>query len=174
MIALPLVTSRLVIDPLVEADAPAVAGYRSDPVVARYQGWAVPYPVEQAAALAGSGQLAMRLGAALVGDAMVAPVDGASHAAELGITLAPGWQGQGLATEAATALVDAVFATGRVRVIAYVDTRNDASLRLFDRVGFRREGHLHLSFMSADGLIDEVLFAITADGWRRPAPDTDP
>ena len=174
MIDLPLVTPRLVIDRLVEADAPVVAAYRSDPGVALYQGWSVPYPVEQAAALAGSGQLALRFGAALVGDAMVAPVEGAAHAAELGMTLAPGWQGQGLATEAATALVDALFATGRVRVIAYVDTRNEASLRLFDRVGFRREGLLHLSFMSADGLNDEVLFGLTADVWRQPTAADDP
>ena len=50
----------------------------------------MPYTVEQAAALAGSGQLALRAGGELVGDAMVATVAGSPHAVELGITLAPG------------------------------------------------------------------------------------
>jgi RimJ/RimL family protein N-acetyltransferase len=168
VIDLPLVTPRLVIDALVETDAVDVAGYRSDPDVARYQGWSAPYPVEQAAALAGTGQLALRLDGKLVGDAMVAPAEAAAHAAEMGVTLAPHAQGRGLATEAVTALVDAVFARGRIKAIAYVDARNEASLHLFDRVGFRREGHLHHSFVGPDGPVDEVLFGLTADVWRHP------
>ena len=41
----------------------------------------------------------------------------------------------------------------------------DASLALFDRVGFRREGLLHHSYRRPDGeLVDEVLFGLTADG----------
>ena len=46
--------------------------------------------------------------------------------------------------------------------------RNEPSQRLFDRAGFRREGLLHHSYESADGLVDEVLFAATADRWRQP------
>jgi RimJ/RimL family protein N-acetyltransferase len=46
-------------------------------------------------------------------------------------------QGLGLATEAAAAVVDAAFATGRRRVWATVRVDNAASLRVAD-VGFRR------------------------------------
>jgi RimJ/RimL family protein N-acetyltransferase len=66
------------------------------------------------------------------------------------------------------ALVDAAFARGRARAIAHVDVRNEPSQRLFDRAGFRREGVLHHSHQSVDGLADEVLFAATADRWRQP------
>ena len=64
--------------------------------------------------------------------------------------------------------VDAVFAAGRQKVIAYADVRNGRSLALFDRLGFRREGLLHHSYRRRDGLIDEVLFGLTADIWRQP------
>ena len=166
MIATPVTTARLVIDLVTVDDAPAISAYRSDPDVARYQGWTVPYTIEQAAALAGSGQLALREEGQVVGDAMVASVAGVPHAVELGVTLAPAAQGRGLATEAVIGLVDAVFASGRARAIAHVDVRNEPSQRLFDRAGFCREGVLHHSYQSVDGLIDEVLFAATADRWR--------
>jgi RimJ/RimL family protein N-acetyltransferase len=173
MIAMPVTTARLVIDLVTVDDAPAVAAYRGDPDVARFQGWAVPYTIEQAAALAGSGQLALREGGELVGDAMVAPVAGTPHAVEIGITLAPAAQGRGLATEAVVALVDAAFASGRARAIAHVDVHNESSQRLFDRAGFRREGLLHHSYQSVDGLVDEVLFAATADRWRQLTDEPD-
>ena len=52
MIDLPVRSARLVIDALTVDDASAVAAYRNDPEVARYQGWSLPYGVEQAAGLA--------------------------------------------------------------------------------------------------------------------------
>jgi RimJ/RimL family protein N-acetyltransferase len=171
VIDLPVRSARLVIDALTIGDAEAVAAYRNDPDVARFQGWSLPYGAEQAAGLAAAGQLAIRVGGPglrLIGDAMLAGVAGTDHAAEIGITLAPADQGRGFAAEAVTALVDAVFAAGRHKVVAYVDVRNARSLVLFDRLGFRREGLLHHSFKRADRLIDEVMFGLTADLWRHP------
>jgi RimJ/RimL family protein N-acetyltransferase len=183
VIELPVRSDRLVIDALTVDDAPAVAAYRNDPDVARYQSWPLPYGVEDAAGLAAAGQLAIRVGergqrTELVGDAMLDCVPATEHAVEIGMTIAPAAQGRGLATEAVTALVDAVFAAGRQKVVAYVDVRNERSLALFDRVGFRREGLLHHSFKGTDGLIDEVLFGLTADLWRHstdgPVVELDP
>jgi RimJ/RimL family protein N-acetyltransferase len=167
----PLATARLVIDRLTPADAPAVVAYRNEPATARFQGWPLPYTIEAAEALATSGQLAVRTGGVLAGDAMVAPFAGSGHEVELGITLAPAWRGQGLATEAVSALTDAAFAAGQAKVAAYVDVRNESSLRLFDRLGFRREGVVHHSFEGRDGLVDEVLFGVSADVWRRPTTE---
>jgi RimJ/RimL family protein N-acetyltransferase len=178
VIELPVRSARLEIDALTVDDAGAVAAYRNDPDVARYQGWSLPYGIEQAAGLAAAGQLAVRARGRVVGDAMLAAVPGTDHVAEIGITLAPTEQGQGLAAEAVTALVDAVFASGRAKVIAYADVRNTRSLALFDRLGFRREGLLHHSYRRRDGLIDEVLFGLSADVWRhptdRPVVEVDP
>jgi aminoglycoside 6'-N-acetyltransferase len=175
VIPLPVSTERLAIDPLTADDAEAVAAYRSRPEVARYQGWALPYTAEQAVRLAANGQLALRHRRELVGDAMVAPVAGVDHVVELGITLAPSAQGRGLAQEAVVGLVDACFASTWSKAMAYVDRRNERSLRLFDRVGFRREGRLHRSYRRSGGWVDEVLFGLTADLWRpRSRPGVEP
>jgi RimJ/RimL family protein N-acetyltransferase len=171
VIELPLVTERLVIDRLTRTDAPAVVSYRNEPSTARFQGWPLPYTIEAAEALAGSGQLAVRTGGELAGDAMIAPLAGSGHEVELGITLASAWREQGLAAEAVIALTDALFEAGQAKVAAYVDVRNEPSLRLFDRLGFRREGLVHHSFEGRDGLVDEVLFGVSADLWRRPTTE---
>jgi RimJ/RimL family protein N-acetyltransferase len=182
---LPLTTERLRIDRLVADDATALAAYRNDESVARWQSWSRPYSLEQAratiATMAGDtpGQpghrvnLALRENAALVGDVYVHVPAEAAHTADVGVTLAPSAQGRGLATEAVIAVVDALFDGGDVvKAVAYVDPRNEPSLKLFDRIGFRREGYLSHSFREADGSYsDEVLFGLTADVWRHAVPD---
>jgi len=47
--------------------------------------------------------------------------------------------GRGYATEAARAVLDAAFATGRRRVWATVRSWNAPSLRVLDKLGFRRD-----------------------------------
>jgi RimJ/RimL family protein N-acetyltransferase len=168
---LPLRTARLLIDRMTRADGPELAAYRNDPETARYQGWSLPCTIEAAEAVAVSGQLALRGRGGLAGDAMIAPFGGSNHEVELGITLAPGWRGQGLAAEAVEALVDACFRAGKVKVSVFVDVRNERSQRLFEGLGFRREGLIHYSFRARDGLVDEVLFSMAADLWRRPKHD---
>jgi RimJ/RimL family protein N-acetyltransferase len=171
VIDLPVTTERLVIDRLTRDDRPALVGYRNDARTAQFQAWPLPYTLEAAAALASSGQVALRADGELAGDAMVRPFAGSEHDVELGITLAPSARGRGLATEAVTALTDALFGAGRVKVAAYVDVRNGPSLRLFDRLGFRREGLVHHGFKGRDGLVDEVLFGLSADLWRKPTTE---
>lgn len=65
-----------------------------------------------------------------------------NQTAEIGYVLNPQFGGQGYATEAAAALVGALFATGTFRrITARLDTRNDASARVLERLRFRREAH---------------------------------
>jgi RimJ/RimL family protein N-acetyltransferase len=59
---------------------------------------------------------------------------------ELAYELLPRAQGQGYATEAARALLDAAFDTGRRRIWASIGSWNAASLRVAEKLGFRR-GH---------------------------------
>lgn len=165
-------TERLIIDRLTLNDVDRLLSYKNDPAVAQFQGWSMPF--EQAHAerlvaatladhLAGGGQLALRTtNRMLVGDLMVAPVPGTEHAVELGITLAAERQGEGLATEAVTAVVNALFALESVhKIVAYVGVANVASQRLFERAGFQREGLLRDSYVGRDGaMVDEVLFGL--------------
>jgi RimJ/RimL family protein N-acetyltransferase len=61
---------------------------------------------------------------------------------ELGYIFNPRFRRMGYASEAAAALTDRAFAEfGARRIMARCDPRNEASWRLLERIGFRREGH---------------------------------
>ena len=61
--------------------------------------------------------------------------------AQVGFSLHRRWQGRGLAAEAVEAACELLFArAGMRRIEAVTDTRNTSSIRLLERLGFRREG----------------------------------
>jgi RimJ/RimL family protein N-acetyltransferase len=70
----------------------------------------------------------------------------------------PEWHGQGYATEAVAALIDIAFTGLKLRrVIACCYADNDASWRLMERVGMRREGHSVRSTLHRDGTWRDFL-----------------
>jgi RimJ/RimL family protein N-acetyltransferase len=151
-----LASPRLSLRLLRDEDAETFAAYRSDPEVARYQGWDTPYPLAEAQAfitlltaptppLPGEWyQLGLELkdGGALIGDcAFIVRADDPRQA-EIGYSLARAYQGQGYGSEAVSRLLDFLFGeAGLHRVVAITDVGNTASIRLLERVGFRREAH---------------------------------
>ena len=175
---LPVVTERLVIRRFAVADVAAVAAYRSDPEVARYQSWDAPVPeasarqlvAEFAAAEEGAPgwfQYAVELrdGGVLAGDVGLC-LDENRMQAELGFTLARAHQGRGYATEAARCVLDRAFGAGLRRVSAECDARNTASARLLERLGFRREGHRRRHTWLKGEWTDDLLFGLLAEEWR--------
>jgi RimJ/RimL family protein N-acetyltransferase len=58
---------------------------------------------------------------------------------ELAYELLPRAHGYGYATEAARALLDAAFATGRSRIWSTIGSWNAPSLRVAEKLGFRRD-----------------------------------
>ena len=147
-------TTHMLLTPLSSDDAAEIFAYRVDPQVARYQGF-VPGtladvvdfiessdasgPVVEDAwrqfgmHLRDSGLLVGDLGFRLLGFRLPA---GMPRQAEIGITLAPGHQGRGLAMEALFAVMDYLFGDlGMHRVFASADPRNMRSIALLSRVG---------------------------------------
>lgn len=178
MIALPLATARLVVRRFTDADAEALAAYRSHPDVARFQNWDPPYTVDDARELiAGSAdsdlpalgewvQVGVEHGGALIGDVGVF-VDSGGGVAEVGYSLHPDHQGNGFATEAVGAVVDALLAGGVHRVEAGVDPENVASRRLLERLGFEREGLARRAYRLRDHFVDDERWALLADDRAR-------
>lgn len=174
-------TARLVVRRFCPADVPPFAAYRSDPEVARYQSWDVPFSEEQAERfVAGMSDddpdtpgswfqfaVAEAVGGALVGD-VAAYVDADDpRQARVGITLAADAQGRGYGTEALTVLLDYLLVDrGKHRVTADCDARNVASARLLERVGMRREGHHLRSSWWKGEWTDEYLYALLTEEWR--------
>lgn len=178
-------TARLVVRRFRPEDAATFAAYRSDPDVARYQGWSTPFPVASAerfiASLAddhpgtpgGWFQLAIEEAdsGAHVGDLALHTHDD-PRLATIGVTLAPAAQGRGYATEAVGALLTWLVDEREVhRVVADCDPRNRAIAQLLVRLGFRHEGHHVASYWDPDeGWLDEDVYALLADEWRAARP----
>ena len=169
-------TERLVVRRFEPADVEAFAAYRSDPAVARYQVWTAPVPAEDARCLVaefaaadeqapGWFQYAVEAGGVLVGDVAICRHDNGLQA-ELGFTLATAHQGRGYAGEAVRSVLDRVFATGVRRVSAECDARNAASVRLLERLGFRREGLRREHTWLKGEWTDDLLFGLLAREWR--------
>jgi ribosomal-protein-alanine N-acetyltransferase len=94
---------------------------------------------------------------------------GAFQNAYLGYWIDQHHQGRGLATEAVRATTTFAFSTARLhRVQAAVMPRNSASLRVLEKVGYRREGFSERYLYIAGRWEDHVLYAMTAEEWVTP------
>lgn len=87
--------------------------------------------------------------------------------AEIGWTLRPCEQGNGYATEAVGALIDACFGPlGLRRLTAVCFAVNEPSWRLMERLGMRREAHtVAESLHESLGWMDSYGYALLADEW---------
>jgi RimJ/RimL family protein N-acetyltransferase len=139
-----LVTARFVLTP----QEPADAGWLAALFTARGRGEvSVDEARERVARMhaltaehgIGAFVLRPRDGGPPVGYAAVVVGRGTVAEPELAFELLPEAHGRGYATEAARAVLDAAHATGRRRVWASVRPWNVASVRVADKLGFRRD-----------------------------------
>ncbi len=86
---------------------------------------------------------------------------------EIGYSIARTHWNRGFCTEAAAAVVDAVFSThpDLNRVHARADHRNTASQRVMEKLGMQKEGILRKSRVERGEAIDEAWFAILRSEW---------
>jgi RimJ/RimL family protein N-acetyltransferase len=80
--------------------------------------------------------------------------------AEVGYTLASEYHRQGYGSEALGLLVDRAFAEPEIhRLEAVCSVDNEASWRLLERMGFRREGRLSAYYVINGRRVDHYLYA---------------
>lgn len=171
--------SRLIVDGLRPADAAVLFQYRSDPAVARYQGWRPRSESDAADFIAAQSTVAfataghwsqrsirLRDGGALIGDLGLHFPDESDGAVELGISLAPPYQGHGYAREALALMLDLLFGPlAYRRAIASVDPRNLPSVSLLRALGMRQEAHHVASLFLQGEWVDDLVFALLASEW---------
>lgn len=88
------------------------------------------------------------------------------RSASLGYCLGEAAWGRGYATEAAGALLEWAFDTLDLnRVQAETDTRNAASARVLEKLGFRREGTLREDCVVAGDVSDSWVFGLLRREW---------
>ncbi|MFE2647198.1 GNAT family N-acetyltransferase [Streptomyces nigra] len=93
------------------------------------------------------------------------------RSASLGYVLGDAMWGHGYATEAAHALLRWAFETLDLnRVQAEADTRNAASARVLEKVGFVREGTLREDCVVNGEVSDSWVYGLLGREWRPSAP----
>lgn len=173
-------SDRLLVRRFRDEDAESLAAYRSDPEVARYQGWEPPMSFDEARGFVhgladehpdAPGKWFQYAIEELetgehIGDVASHTRDDDPRTATIGVTLRRGSQGAGYATEAVRLLLEYLLVDRRKhRVIADCDPRNAAVVGLLERVGMRREAHHVQSYWDGSGWTDEYVYAILADEW---------
>jgi RimJ/RimL family protein N-acetyltransferase len=96
-----------------------------------------------------------------------------SRQGELGYMFNPEYHGRGLATEAVLVLLRFGFEElGLHRIIGRCSGRNDASARLLERLGMRREAHFVGAAFVKGEWRDELVYAMLRHEWtaRSDAP----
>ena len=171
-LALPLRTPRLTLRPYRHDDVAATAAIYGDPDVTRYlleEPWAEADALERVAGRmtrdgldspARALALVIEADERLIGDVALWLIDDTGRSAEIGWVVSPAMAGCGIATEAASALLDAAFDQGGLhRVQAQLDARNVASARVCERLGMTREAHLRQNWWSKGEWSDTLIYA---------------
>jgi RimJ/RimL family protein N-acetyltransferase len=110
---------------------------------------------------------------ALVGDVNLVWVSREHEQGEIGFVLHPDHHGQGLAREGAEVMLELGFAgLGLHRIVGRCDGRNNASMRVMEKLGMRREAHFRQNEIVKGERTDEVVYAMLADEWGGPPPRT--
>lgn len=182
----PIETQRLILRAFEDGDLNPFLAYRNHPDVARYQSWesislarAQAFIQEQKSLTPGQPgqwfQFAVTLKDAglLIGDVGLQVLVQHPRQAQLGLSFNPEYHGQGLATEALTAVLDYAFINLDLhRVLAVLDAENDRARALLERAGLRREGHFLKNAWFKGHWADEFLYAVLQAEWlpRRGLP----
>ncbi|WP_340023617.1 GNAT family protein [Paenibacillus sp. FSL K6-1096] len=173
-------TERLMLRHFEIQDVNALYQYRSDPEIARFQSWEnYTYEAAEAFVQAQIAQkpdepgtwlqyaIALADSNQLIGDCAVHTLQAEPRMVEIGYTLAPEHQGKGYVHEALGGLFGYIFDTlDKHKIIAFTDVRNGKSIRVLERKGMRREGHLLQNYWSKGSWTDEYQYALLASEWR--------
>lgn len=174
-----LETPRLRLRPFADTDADAIYALQSNPRVLRY--WDSPPWTDRARAQAflaacrqmaedGSGvrwAIETRADRAFLGWCAMFRWNPVYRSLGIGYCLdEPGW-GRGHATEAVRALLQWAYDTLDLnRVEAELDTRNAASARVLEKLGFEREGLRREDCVVAGEVSDSWIYGLLRRDWR--------
>lgn len=173
-----LETERLILRPLRMEDTSSLFEYRSDSEANKYQGW-IPKTMEEVTDFItknpsqfNTPETWFQLAAIdkekeiVVGDVGVHFFGNENKQVELGCTLNKIYQNKGYATEALTGLIDFLFCDlEKHRIITSIDPQNIDSIRLVERIGFRKEGHFIKSLFLNNEWVDDVIYALIEEDW---------
>ena len=174
-------TERLLLRPIRLDDADAIFQYRSDPKSNQFQGW-IPETIDDVHEFINNKVapvmdivgtwyqfvIIKKETHEVIGDVGVHFLDSEKQQVEVGCTLAKNHQGKGYATEALNEMIRYLFdRVQKHRIIASLDPQNSQSIKLIERLGFRKEAHFKKSIQIRGKWADDVVYAILKDEWMK-------
>lgn len=177
---LQLETNRLILRPIEKNDAEAVFSYRSDAWINRYQGWIpaalsdvyyfINYKVSQEINLPGTWVqfvVILKDQNQIIGDIGVHFLSADTFQVEMGCTLHQMYHGKGYALEALKQMLHYLFdQLNKRRIIASIDPRNESSIKLYEKLGFRKEAHFRESIYLNGEWVDDLVYALLKSEWE--------
>jgi [ribosomal protein S5]-alanine N-acetyltransferase len=186
-ITMHLETSRLRLREFTLEDWPDVQAYCADPLVVQFMyfgpssveetkvhlHWCLEKAKEEPRCLYELG-IVLKAEQRLIGSCTLALNPAERREAAFSYLLNRHEWGQGYATEAMHALFDFGFnVLGLHRVADAVDPANVASLRVLEKLGLRREGHLRAAVWHKERWWDEYIYAILDHEWQAQQSSND-
>jgi len=171
-----ITTRRTILQEIDLSDNESIFSYRSHYDTNKYQGW-IPNNLEEVNKFILKNpkefnlpntwfQLVIkeREDKTVIGDIGIHFMD--EHQCEIGCTLSKEKQGKGYATEGLKGVIAFLFNDlNKHRIITSIDPRNTDSIKLVERLGFRKEGHFKKSLLLRDEWVDDVVYAILKSEW---------
>lgn len=174
-----LETTRLIIRPIRIEDKLEIFEYRSDRETNKYQGWIpttlldVEIFIRRISKQVDEPEtwfqfvIMEKETQKLIGDIGIHFFDRENKQAEIGCTLNKKFQNKGYATESIKRVIDYLFKELRKhRIIASIDPDNKNSIRLVERIGFRKEAHFVESLMINGKWVDDLIYAMLKKEWE--------
>ncbi len=177
---LPIETERLVLRFPREDDMDALMKYSEDAVVCRY----LPYEPRNRKEIVAS--MERRMGfteftpdghplflhvdvkqtGEMIGELLLFSRDVEARQGEIGYVFNPHFQGKGYATEAAAALMNSAFTEANLhRIEAKCSASNEASWKLMEKLGMRREAHFKEQAIFKGEWDELLIYAMLQREW---------
>lgn len=172
-------TERLLIRPIWANDNELVFSYRSDTEMNKYQGF-VPKELKEVDEFIAKNPLKFnqpeswyqvviieKKSNKIIGDIGIHFVGDDDFQCEIGCTLNKKYQGKGFATNAMKITIDYLFHNlNKHRISGSVDPNNSNSIRLLERLNFRKEAHFKESLFVNGEWKDDVIYGILKSEWK--------
>ncbi len=169
-----LTTARLVLRKFRPGDAEDVYTFAADPEWNRYLGLPEPYSRRDAEEFVAKAMLYEPEAVSMWAIVYEGQCSGSIYlrgesagSASLGYSIARPLWGRGLMTEAARTVVAHGFENrGLARIYAFVIVGNDASARVLEKVGMKREGILRSNRVVHGDRVDDILYSTLREEWE--------
>lgn len=172
-------TERVLLRPIESLDNEQVFSYRSDAETNKYQGF-VPKELEEVNSFIAKNPAEInqpeswfqfviieKKSNTIIGDIGIHFIGDDGFQSELGCTLSKDFHGKGFANEAMKIILNYLFKSlNKHRIICSVDPKNSGSIKLLEKLNFRKEAHFKESLLINGEWTDDIIYALLKHEWK--------